>query len=46
MVPKLAHKKYDHLINKLIELFEQIQCQEKEKIADAIAKLIEKDLNK
>lgn len=35
-------KKYRLLINKLIELFEQIQYEEKEKIADAIAKLIEK----
>jgi len=34
-------KKYRLFINKLIELFEQIQYQEKEKIADTIAKLIE-----
>jgi hypothetical protein len=33
-------KKYRLLINKLIELFEQIQYEEKEKIVDAISKLI------
>jgi hypothetical protein len=33
-------KKYRLLINKLIEVFEQIQYEEKEKIVDAISKLI------
>jgi len=46
MAPKPTNKKYRLLINKLIELFEQIQYEEKEKIADAIAKLIEKTKNK
>ena len=33
-------KRYRLLINKLIELFEQIQYEEKEKIADAITNLL------
>jgi hypothetical protein len=33
-------KKYRLLINKLIEVFEQIQYEEKEKIVDAISNLI------
>jgi hypothetical protein len=33
-------KKYRLLINKLIEVFEQIQYEEKEKIVDAIARLM------
>ena len=33
-------KKYRLLINKLIEVFEQIQYEEKEKIIDAITKLL------
>jgi hypothetical protein len=33
-------KRYRLLINKLIELFEQIQYEEKEKIVDAVSKLI------
>lgn len=33
-------KKYRMLINKLIELFEQIQYEEKEKLVDTLAKLI------
>ena len=33
-------KRYRLLINKLIEVFEQIQYEEKEKIIDAITKLL------
>ena len=50
-IPLLAHgfsewllnkhtRKYRLLINKLIELFEQIQYEEKEKTVDAITKLL------
>lgn len=35
-------KRYRMLINKLIELFEQIQYEEKEKIVDTLARLISK----
>jgi len=34
-------KRYRLLINKLIEVFEQIQYEEKERLVDAIAKLME-----
>jgi hypothetical protein len=40
-----THKRYRQLINKFIEIFEDIQYQEKEKIADAIAKLFAQSEN-
>lgn len=53
-IPLLAHefsewilnqntKRYRLLINKLIEVFEEIQYEEKERVADAIAKLLMTD---